>query len=163
MTEGRGSRAKLDEIGEEEVFSVFAAGKTVAQVGEHFGVGRDTLYRWVQEGGPAREAALKAARSQAAEVVFEDAGQIADDIPADATSAQVQKAKLRMEHRYKLAAVYDPERFGDRPAVTINNHLSVGELHLNALRRVGNMAQAPKQISGPVVDAEVVEDTDSEV
>lgn len=152
---------KLDEAGEDAVFALIARAIPMGTVADTFGVSQDTLERWIKRGGEERRERLADARTRAAEVVFEEAGEIADGLIAPESSAHVSAAKLRMEHRYKRAAFLDPERFGERTGVTINNNLSLGALHLDALRQANALPLPPKQLEGEVIDAEIV-DPDTE-
>jgi cell division septum initiation protein DivIVA len=80
---------------------------------------------------PDAKARIAAARKDAAMVLAEEALAISDE-PAKSTT-DVQRNRLRADVRQNLAKAFDRETFGERASTTV--HLSIGQLHLDALRR----------------------------
>jgi hypothetical protein len=80
------------------------------------------------------KARLDAARREAAGVLAELAVEISDAVGAnpDATTAQVQSARLQVETRKWLAGVLDAHTFA--PAQRHDVALDIGALHISALR-----------------------------
>jgi transposase-like protein len=125
-------RADMVKLGEHEdaIFEALDEGKTQSAIAAEIGVMRSSLTRWLNANAE-RKAALHEARTLASEGLAEETLEIADAVKG-IDNAEVQSAKLRIETRMKLAAVWNPERYGERQAgLTIN----VGSLHLDALRQ----------------------------
>lgn len=155
----RGTRDKLNAAveaeGDEAVFKHIAAGKTMNEVGAVFGLDRDTIYKWIHEGGEEREAAWKAAKRRSADALAEEGMKILDEAEEVTNSAQATVARSRAEYRKWLAGVRNRDDYGPAagPAVTLN--LGIGELHLDALRQRGAMALGE---GSEVLEAEVVDE-----
>lgn len=79
------------------------------------------IYRWMDASPEFREAITRA-RAQGAAVMADRALRIADNAD-DTTKGGVQKARLQVDARFRLAAVYD-RRFSDRQIITHENDAS---------------------------------------
>lgn len=91
---------------------------------------RSTVTRWLNA-SQERKQTLADSRAHAADGMAEDALEIADS-SEDMTKEGIASAKLRIETRQWLAAVWNRDKYGkDRETVTIN----IGTLHLDALRQ----------------------------
>jgi hypothetical protein len=99
----------------------------------------------VPEGSPSAKEQIAAARREASYVLLDEAIGIADE-PAD-DSASVQRNRLRSDVRLRTAALWNREELGDRSGVTVS--LSLGELHLDALRR----RNVPHAQSRPILES----------
>lgn len=168
------SRPKLQKLrrliedhgGEPFVFEFVADGlsmkATAEAIGEVIGMefSRGLLYQWldIPDHKERRRRLLKEARADSAERLAEDAGEILDDLQDKETlsSADVQLGAQRSKHRQWLAGIRNKD-FSPKSGVEVN--ISVGELHLEALR--AHSAQSlpggdRKEITAPEED-EVVE------
>jgi transcriptional regulator with XRE-family HTH domain len=122
---------------EERIFEALDEGLTQAAIAAELGVMRSSLARWLNANAE-RKAALKESRAIAGDAIAEETLDIADGVKG-IDNAEVQAAKLRIEARMKLAAVWNAEKYGEQKAgVTIN----VGLLHLDALRQAQTAAPA---------------------
>jgi hypothetical protein len=142
--------------GDEWVFGYVAEGLSMKKVAAKVGASsRGLLYSWIDAGGEARKKALKVARAISAHSIAEDAGEILDEL-ADSltpvTSADVSLASSRAKYRQWMAGMRNRDEYGDQSGVQIN--VSVGDMHLDALRRNG-AAQIP------VIEAEVIEEEEA--
>lgn len=150
---------QIDQLGGEDwVFDQIAAAMTMEDISNQFinpqtgePYSRTMMYNWIHAGGEEREKKWKDAQKIASHIHVEDAGTILDNHRA-VTSADVQLVKLRSEHRKYLAQKFNREVYGD-DANKIDVHLSLGQLHLDALRSQSALP-APQK----VLQAEVVED-----
>jgi hypothetical protein len=143
---GQAYSAKISELGGDDwFFDQVAGGSTVEAIAEQVGCSRTWLYTWIKKGQGRRER-FKEAQRDAALLVFEDAGKIPDQLQqmdtAELTSARVQVGKLKYDHQIARAKMLDPDTFGEKPPNI--NVLNIGELHLDALRKLGSMSQLPK-------------------
>jgi hypothetical protein len=114
-----------------------AGGWTIQRLANEIAVrtGEPTSRQWVShilnKGDKSR---LDAARREAAGVLAEQAVEISDAVGAnpDATTAQVQSARLQVETRKWLAGVLDAHTFV--PSQRHDVAVDLGALHLSALR-----------------------------
>lgn len=99
-------------------------GRTPSEVAsEPWAPGLATIYRWMDRSPEFRESVSRA-RAQGAAVMADRALVIADNAD-DTTKGGVQKARLQVDARFRLAAVYD-RRFSDRQIVT-HEHTEPGQ------------------------------------
>lgn len=136
ITKAGGPEALLDRISD---------GATMEELGKELGVSR-TFLSWKLNALPGMKERLVEARRGRADKWADEALSIADNVPLDPNS--INKAKVRIETRKWLAGVDDPDRFGQK-ATQVN--VSIGGLHLDALRRVQSELAA-KTIEGVAVD-----------
>lgn len=112
------------------------------------------IYRWMDASPDFREAVARA-RALGAAVMADRAIDIADK--ADETSkAGVQKARLQVDARFRLASVYD-RRFSDRQIVT-HEHDGAGQVADMSTKELGTIAQ---QLAKLLTQATAI-DVDSE-
>ena len=138
ITKAGGPEALLDRISD---------GASMEELGKELGISR-TFLSWKLNALPGMKERLVEARRGRADKWADDALSIADNVPEDPNA--INKAKVRIETRKWLAGVDDPDRYGQKAAQV---NISIGSLHLDALRRVQSDLATP--ISAPdVVDAE---------
>jgi hypothetical protein len=128
---------KIDDLGGDDwFFDHIIDGKKMQWIADQLGCSRPLLYRWLDEKDHRREA-LKEARKLAAHTHVEDADASFDDLDlTTVTSAQVQMVTSRANYKKWLASCSNREEYGtDKVGVQVN--LSVGDLHLDALRVKG--------------------------
>lgn len=141
-----------DEGSPSEVFRLLTdegSPRTLAQIAKAWAVPRGRFVEWFTTKHADRyDAALKVLAEQLAQEALEK---------ADAAEAEdLGPRKLQVETRLKIAARWDRDRYGDRPA------LSEGmfEEFAATLQRISERKHlALKQAQGQVVDAEVVLET----
>lgn len=120
-----------------------AEGKTVKALAQdltdtlHFDVWAETLLRHLRRdyGDQKTDDALDVARARASHSLAEDALDLVDKADRDSSSA-VSKAAAQARSRQWMAERYNPSRFGQSKGVNVS--ISVGTLHLDALRAVPN-------------------------
>lgn len=140
--------ADLTAIGGPDVLlERIADGVTMGVLAAELGVSRGFFSSRLNK-LPGMKERLIEARKGRADLYADEAMRIADDAPEDPNA--INKAKMRIDARKWLAGVNDPERYGQKAAQV---NISIGSLHLDALRRVQSDLATP--ISAPdVVDAE---------
>lgn len=145
--------------GDDFVFDLIADGLPMRKVAEATGCSsRGLLYSWIKLGGDERRRRLEEARKLSAHATAEDAGEILDDLAKSAvpiTSADVSLATSRAKYRQWLAGMRNREDFGDRAGVEVN--ISIGEMHIDALRRNSAAAIAAADPDEEIEEADVVE------
>ena len=91
-------------------------------------------------GVPEYARALDKAQPILADAMMEENVEIADSIPATASNAQISKVREQMQARKMLAAGLNRDRYGSGPRAEIT--LNLGDLHLDALRKISADRQA---------------------
>ena len=89
---------------------------------------------------PEYARALEGAQSVLADAMMEENVEIADSIPETASSTQIAKVREQMQARKMLAAGLNRDRYGSGPRAEIT--LNLGDLHLDALRKISADRQA---------------------
>ena len=128
------------------LFDLVAEGQSVGSIMAEYDLHRTMFYQWIYSGGEQRAAAYAEAKRISAEKHVEDAGDILDGTEHGATPepvfspADVALRKARAHFRQWLAAHRDPETYGEQKA-QMEINVSVGSLHLDALRQHGRMPE----------------------
>lgn len=142
-----------EDGGDSVVLGRVASGDTVKSIASDYGVGYDTLRRWLNA-TPERKTGYLDAKRDSADALVEEAGQILDDAPTD-SAPQVTKAVKRADHKRWLAGKRDREQYGDDKAgAQVNVNLDLAGLHLDALKAAGSMADHLI----PEADVEILDD-----
>jgi transposase-like protein len=135
------------------IFDRIGSGEAVKRIAEDYGVGYETLRRWINKSDERRKA-YEQAKRDSADALVEEAGEILDNAPTD-SAPQVTKAVKRADHKRWLAGKRDREQYGDDKGAQVNVNLDLGALHLDALRAAGRMPE-PEEI--PTADVEILTD-----
>lgn len=133
--------------GWDKIVERVASGETLLAISKEFGVSRG-FFSWLAHRDDARSDRIKRARVLAAHAAVDEIMEIVDRVSPDRD--EIAKAKLQVEARMFVARTSSPAEFAPQPAPQVQVNLSVGQLHLNALR-----AQAAVQA---LPEAEVVEE-----
>lgn len=154
---------------EDEPFRILAEGRPVREIAERFKgfipdepdfPSRSWIYMWVGAGGDERRRKWDRAKEIASHSILEDVDEeIWDANPM--SGAEVSHLRLKAARAEARAKAFNPDVYGDRPPET-NVNLNVGQLHLDALKAHGSMAEPDQQVEGAVerrmLEAEVVEE-----
>jgi hypothetical protein len=132
--------------GDAWIMDQLAAGLSVGQVAAgitlpgHGSISRPLLYNWRNKSEARREGWALAMKLRG-HALAEEAGEVLDSLVGTAPSAaEVSLAKSRAEYRRWLAGRLNAEAYGEDKQALLNVNLNVGDLHLDALRRVGHMS-----------------------
>lgn len=142
----RADLIKLEGIGREKVEDMLERGMSVTGICNELGIGKHALYEFFEKAENA--GILSRARARAADRLAIETLEIADSVPEEQTA--IAKAKLRTDVRKWVASKWDPLKYGDTKGPNIQ--INVGDLHLNALRKVGTYV--PETVDQVVDDKE---------
>ena len=135
-------RPKGDDYSEEKARRICArmsAGETLTKICSDVDMPhRDTVYAWM-DGRPSFSDDYARARERMADAHFDGLIAEGDDLPSDATPAQVQAARLRVDTRKWTASRLKPNAYGDR--INVDTKVTV----------TGHEA-ALDQLAGPIID-----------
>lgn len=130
------------------VFDMIVDGKTMREIGEHFGRSRGLIYTWIKNGGEDRQAAFKEARRISADLAIEDASEKMEELLDPEKNpllspAQVSAVKSYANFKQWVASKYDRETYGDTPQTQVNVFAN-GDLMLSALQQHGSVHTLPE-------------------
>lgn len=140
------------EGGWEPILDEIREGVTVGVIAARFGVSRGFFSSLLNE-DPTRKKRVEAARRDGATSMLEVALEDSDNVNEARDS--IAKAKLKADVRIKLAAMFDPERYGQR--VNQGAVINIQELHLDALlsrRAALTLGVGSEPVDPPSVPAE---------
>lgn len=104
------------EIGE-QICRWIASGKSLNKYCLHFGMGVDTVYRWLRTNDIFRDS-YAIAHSDRADLLADEIIDMLDDLdPENLTLEKLALAKLKVETRKWMAAKMKPGKWGDRQVV----------------------------------------------
>jgi hypothetical protein len=143
QAEGRDpERYILDQLASGVSVGKVAAGIVLPR---HGPISRPFLYQWRDKGGPERKEAWRLAMKASGEAHAELAGDVLD-LPDGFQREELGAAKAKSEYHRWMAGLRDKSLVEPQQAA-VNLNLSLGSLHLDALRQAGSMDR--QQISGP--------------
>lgn len=141
--------ASLDEgreiTGPEFVYEWIVGGGTLSSLAEDLQISRGFVSRKLNA-NPDYRRALDDARRDAAYTMADESLEIAENMGrTDTTMVQVAAGREQIKVRQWLAGVYNADRFAPKGNnVTIN----IGDMHLDALRKVRNVTPETITIEG---------------
>jgi hypothetical protein len=135
-----------ERSGDEVILDRIAGGETITGIARELGVSRPFLSGYLNR-TPHGKAALKEAIAVRADAHAEKALQLADDVAENPNS--IAKAREQIATRKWLAGVENPEKYGAK-AATVN--VTIGGLHLDALRKVSAELAHPDVVEGEAID-----------
>lgn len=154
----------IDRLGGEEwVFDRIADGRSIQSIVDEIAdaepsidsISRPMLYQWRDLKKDVRRELWELARKASAFNRLEDGEKILDDLAESGhvMPAEVSLANSRANYRMALAKLCDPGL--DPKKADVNVQVSVGTLHLDALRKLGG-GSARRLGDGSVQEAEVL-------
>lgn len=131
--------------GPEFVYEWIVDGGTLTSLADDLNISRGFVSRKLNANDAYRKA-LEEARRDAADTMAEENLRIADAMSAsDTTMVQVAAGREQIKVRQWLAGVYNADKFAPKGNnVTIN----IGDMHLDALRKVRDVTPKPITIEG---------------
>lgn len=96
----------------DDICALLASGESLVKVCKRPGMpDKSTVFRWIAEQEGFRDKYAKATEARA-DAIFEEMFDIADDVTPD--SAEVAKARLRVDTRKWALARMNPRKYGDK-------------------------------------------------
>lgn len=126
--------------GADHVYEVVASGKTItAWAREQWDCSRAYLSKTLRS-VPEYAAALDRALPEAADAMMEDGLARVDGLDEKSSQAKIAAVREQINMRKALAAGWNRDRYGSGPRAEIT--LNLGDLHLDALRKISADRQA---------------------
>lgn len=148
----------LDEIkqkgGADYLFEQIASGKTMTQLAKQYGCNRQYFSTSINT-IPDYAKALVRARQEAADALVEQGLEMVDDLDGSSSNSEISATREKVQWRKFMAGSYNQERYGNRPQTNVN--ISIGDMHLDALRKFNSDVAANKT---KTIDADYEDVTD---
>ena len=129
----------LNEIqekgGADYLFEEIASGKTITELAKEYGCNRQYLSTTINN-VPEYSQALSKARQEAADALVEQGLTMVDELDGGSSSSEIAATREKVQWRKFMAGSYNQERYGNRPQTNVT--ISVGDMHLDALRKVNS-------------------------
>ena len=118
----------LNKLPEDMIFSMFEAGKSIADICIDLGISKRALDEWIEENDYG--AMITRARTRAADLMACETIKIADSMDIDHAQRDVQRIRTRQW----LAERWDQKTYGLQKAASVN--INIQDLRMAALRHV---------------------------
>jgi len=112
-----------------------ASGITVAEIARQYGCTRSYVSRAINS-VPEYKAALEGAREEAADALVEQGLEMVDSLDADSSSNEIAATREKVNFRKFMAGSMNQNKYGTRPQSNVT--ISIGDMHLDALRKVNS-------------------------
>lgn len=145
LLEAAGTRAEADGLAtpEDAILVAVAELGALGKVARRFGVTRAAVQAWIRTDPGRIRPLIQEARRQAADLLAEEAGevlenaaQVIEGVRMPLSSADVSLANSKSNYLRWLAGIYD-EQYRDKKGAGVNVQVTVGQLHLDALKAHG--------------------------
>ena len=125
--------------GADWLFDQIASGVTVAELARQYGCTRSYVSRSLNS-VPEYAAALSKARGEAADALVEQGLEMVDGLSGASSPTEIAATREKVQWRKFMAGSMNQERYGTRPQSNVT--LSIGDLHLDALRKLNSQMAA---------------------
>lgn len=115
------------------LFDQIASGMTVAKLAEQYGCTRSYISRTLNANEEYKRA-LEQARVEAADALVEEGLEMVDRLDGNSSSNEIAATREKINWRKFMAGSMNQNKYGTRPQTNVN--ISIGDLHLDALRKV---------------------------
>jgi transposase-like protein len=121
--------------GADWLFDQVASGVTIAEIARQYGCTRSYVSRAINS-VPEYKAALEGAREEAADALVEQGLEMVDSLDADSSSNEIAATREKVNFRKFMAGSMNQNKYGTRPQSNVT--ISIGDMHLDALRKVNS-------------------------
>ena len=121
--------------GADWLFDQVASGITVAEIARQYGCTRSYVSRAINS-VPEYKAAIEGAREEAADALVEQGLEMVDSLDADSSSNEIAATREKVNFRKFMAGSMNQNKYGTRPQSNVT--ISIGDMHLDALRKVNS-------------------------
>ncbi len=164
---GKALRKKIlqevaDNGGADWLFDQIASGVTVAELARQYGCSRSYISRSLNS-VPEYKAALEGAREEAADALVEQGLEMVDSLTGDSTTNEIAATREKVNFRKFMAGSMNQGKYGTRPQTSVT--LSIGDMHLDALRKVNSdlaAIDAEDRAREQAIDADYMDVSDGE-
>ena len=119
--------------GADWLFDQVASGVTVAEIARQYGCTRSYVSRAINS-VPEYKAALEGAREEAADALVEQGLEMVDRLDGDSSTNEIAATREKVNFRKFMAGSMNQNKYGTRPQSNVT--ISIGDMHLDALRKV---------------------------
>lgn len=150
------AQAVLRMGGEDAILEQIASGVTLTKIAKEGNASYQNLLLWFQR-QPARHEKYKQARVRSAGALADQAMDVVDDADIskpETANAAIRKAEKQAEIRKWRAGLANRAEYGNQEAGNLN--VTIGALHLNALRKLGGPQPMPI-LEGEVISVETIQ------
>lgn len=128
-----------DNGGADWLYDQIASGVTVAEMARQYGCTRSYVSRALNS-IPEYKVALSGAREEAADALVEQGLEMVDQLGSASTSNEIAATREKVNFRKFMAGSMNQNKYGTRPQNNVT--LSIGDMHLDALRKVNSQVAA---------------------
>jgi transposase-like protein len=121
--------------GADWLYDQIASGVTVAEIARQYGCTRSYVSRAINS-IPEYKAALEGAREEAADALVEQGLEMVDGLDGDSSSNEIAATREKVNFRKFMAGSMNQNKYGTRPQNNVT--ISIGDMHLDALRKVNS-------------------------
>jgi transposase-like protein len=121
--------------GADWLFDQVASGITVAEIARQYGCTRSYVSRAINS-VPEYKAALEGAREEAADALVEQGLEMVDRLDGDSSTNEIAATREKVNFRKFMAGSMNQNKYGTRPQSNVT--ISIGDMHLDALRKVNS-------------------------
>lgn len=128
-----------DNGGADWLYDQIASGITVADIARQYGCTRSYVSRAINS-NPEYKKAMESAREDAADALVEQGLEMVDQLGANSTSNEIAATREKVNFRKFMAGSMNQNKYGTRPQSNVT--ISIGDMHLDALRKVNSQMAA---------------------
>ena len=121
--------------GADWLYDQIASGVTVSEIARQYGCTRSYVSRAINS-KPEYKAALEGAREEAADALVEQGLEMVDGLDGDSSSNEIAATREKVNFRKFMAGSMNQNKYGTRPQNNVT--ISIGDMHLDALRKVNS-------------------------
>jgi hypothetical protein len=125
--------------GADWLYDQIASGITVAELARQYGCTRSYVSRALNA-IPEYKVALEGAREEAADALVEQGLAMVDTLDGNSTTNEISATREKVNFRKFMAGSLNQNKYGTRPQNNVT--LSIGDMHLDALRKVNSQVAA---------------------
>jgi AraC-like DNA-binding protein len=119
--------------GADWLFDQIASGMTIAKMAEQYKCTRSYISRTLNA-NPEYKRALEQARVEAADALVEEGLDMVDKLSGKSSASEIAATREKINWRKFMAGSMNQNKYGTRPQTNVT--LSIGDLHLDALRKI---------------------------
>ena len=141
---GKALRKKIlkdieDNGGPDYLYDLIASGETITKMAASYGCTRSYVSRSLNS-VPEYRKALEGAREDAADALVEEGKEMVDQLSATSTNNEIAATREKVNFRKFMAGSLNQNKYGTRPQNNVT--ISIGDMHLDALRKVNSQMAA---------------------